>query len=325
MHHLLNKVIFALLVLSFCKVSSQSIFDTSANTLLWKISGNNIKTPSYLYGTMHTTHPKAFQLGDSVLHALVYCQNIAIEVLLNANDMPNYLDVMFMKEVTLQDLTKRKDYIVIKKYLNKNLSLFTSIFNIDKVKPIYLYALLGNINNESSSQLVLDDFIRKIGECQNKTILGIESIEEQISILDKLPLTEQANLLLNLIKNEEKEIQSNKNTENEVLLNIYAQQNLDTLLLIYNQEKKEKELKNFNTAILENRNIVMANRISKMCAKTSHFIAIGALHLPGKKGVINLLKEQGFTVSPIFSSQKINASELTPKQIINILDYGNQK
>jgi uncharacterized protein YbaP (TraB family) len=76
----------------------------------------------------------------------------------------------------------------------------------------------------------------------------------------------------------------------------YLAQNLDSLLLLNDKDPMPEK---FYKALITDRNRRMANRIADFTAKQQVFIAVGALHLPGEKGVIELLRKKGFLVEAV--------------------------
>ncbi|MDB5281584.1 MAG: hypothetical protein JWO06_659, partial [Bacteroidota bacterium] len=120
---------------------------------------------------------------------------------------------------------------------------------------------------------------------------GIETAEEQLDALSVLSYKEQADLLAEEVKS----IAANKSDGKDVL-NFYLQQNLDSLSA---NDIDSKMPDKFYKAIVTDRNARMAERITRIASEQPTFIAIGALHLPGEKGVIALLRKKGFIVEAV--------------------------
>src|SRR6478672_5891014 len=81
------------------------------NSLLWKISGNGLNKPSYLYGTIHIKDKRAFHLGDSVMPAFNACQSFAGEIVLDAGNQSKIMGMIFMSgDTTLDMLLSKQDY-----------------------------------------------------------------------------------------------------------------------------------------------------------------------------------------------------------------------
>ena len=123
---------------------------------------------------------------------------------------------------------------------------------------------------------------------KKKKIIGIETVDEQLSALNSLSYQEQADLLV-------KEIHSFEENKNEGtdLVRFYMEQNLDSLA---SNDADAQMPEKFYKALVIDRNVRMADRIAYFIKEQSTFIAVGALHLPKQEGVIELLRKKGFTV-----------------------------
>ncbi|MFI5264554.1 MAG: TraB/GumN family protein, partial [Candidatus Kapaibacterium sp.] len=129
-----------------------------------------------------------------------------------------------------------------------------------------------------------------------KEIIGIETIEEQIKALDLIPLKEQAKMLVEIIEPDT----TKKDDSPDDLVDIYAKGDLDAIYSFY---KKEDLSNTFNAALITDRNHRMADRIDSIMHEKTLFTAVGALHLPGDEGVINLLRKKGYTLNPVWKKE----------------------
>jgi uncharacterized protein len=270
------------------------------NTLLWEISGNGLEKPSYLYGTMHLKDKRVFNFGDSVMVKFSQCNAFAGEVIfdkeaIKSNAASLRASMMMPGDTTLKLLLGRADYKMVKKAARKRLGVLA--FVINKIKPIYSSMLISEPALKKDESKVLDEYFQDLAASKKMKLIGIESIEEQLSALDKIPLREQADMLV-----EELKADHSVEQEMEGMISLYCSGNLDSLLTLMNLRGMMSE--NFNDALLLKRNYVMAERIGIFIKDHHAFIGIGAAHLPGKEGVIELLRAQGFTVRPVYSSGK---------------------
>ena len=122
--------------------------------------------------------------------------------------------------------------------------------------------------------------------------IGLETIEEQIAVFDDFTDEEQVQMLMESIKDD---AESKRLTVR--MQQIYKRQNLDSLHIMIMEESdviggKEVQL-------LDDRNNNWIPKIEKLIAKKRTFIAVGAGHLAGDQGVIELLKKKGYTLTPI--------------------------
>jgi uncharacterized protein len=254
--------------------------DSLAHTLLWKITGNGLKEPSYLYGTMHTGDDRVFTLSDSTLIAFDQVHSFAMEINMDSVDKMAMSQVMMMTDgTTLKSLLGDADYKLASKYFAKRTGYPLFLFNA--VKPIYIYAMMLE-GKQKKKDDVLDLYYFKLAKKQNKNIIGLEKAESQMALLDGIPIDKQVAMLREGIHNFKaftKQMESGTDD--------YASGDLNKLL----EETREHV----------------------MHSGSSVFTAVGAAHLPGDKGIISLLKQDGFTVSPVISNKFLKPKEVKKK------------
>ena len=275
----MRRIIFMLLIMLSNLTNSQS--------LLWKITGKGLKEPSYLYGTIHIQDKRAFEFDDTVLTILKSCKAYAMELNpenINPEELKKF---MIMKKYTLKDLLSSEEYNKLDKYLKEKTGSGVFIFN--KTKPFFIQSQLMQMSMQKDMDKALDLYFLNLAKENNMEILGIEKLKEQLEAVDKISLKEQAKMLM-------ESLNDTSNAKFEKLLNAYRLADLNKL----SELMKDTSLpQNFEEAFLIKRNKRMAKRISKFIKKQSTFNAIGAAHLPGEKGVINLLRKKGYKVEAI--------------------------
>ncbi|MFN3404676.1 MAG: TraB/GumN family protein [Cytophagaceae bacterium] len=263
-------------------------------SLLWEITGNNLSKPSYLFGTMHVNDKRVFNFSDSLLLAFDSSKAFAGELLLdqkNINGQELASIILMPKDTTLKMLIGKKNYRKVKKKAKNSLGVFAMFIN--RIKPIYTYFVLTEGKQEKKDNSpVLDSWLQTKAKEEGKNVIGIETPMEQIKALDKISLKEQANLLLESINNEDV---SDKALEDE-MLDLYISGNLDA---VYSFFRRFQMPDGFTRSVVINRNHVMAERIMKIIQEQPTFIAVGAAHLPGEEGVIELLRTQGYQLRPV--------------------------
>lgn len=283
----------SVLAASFLFVNS--LLAQEANTLLWKIEAPHLTRPSYLYGTMHSKDKRAHQFGDSVLAKLNACDAVALELLTGEMKENPFamMGLMMMKDTTLDMLLSKKNYKVVKNYAEEHLALFAAL--VDKIKPIFTSALLTEQMMRSDEPLTVDEFFEKTGEENGKKLIGIETVEEQMNALSRIGLKEQAEMLVEQIKSGDKD-----NALFEQLMDYYKNQDLNGMMKIY---KSEEVPELFDEALVTRRNHVMAERIDSIIRMQPTFVGVGALHLAGADGLIELLRKEKYAVTPVISSR----------------------
>ncbi len=279
------------------------------NSLLWKISGNGLKNPSYLYGTMHTSDARVFAFGDSVLpyfaSAKAYAMELDPKEAFNLGLIPK---LMMGKGYSLKNMLPQIEYALLDSLIKKQIGYPVSLF--DNVAPVFTMMILEAAQMElkdssiAGNKDVLDMYFYKLAKHpsnipgsarskaeKRKKIIGIETVGEQIEALNALSYMEQAELLLSEIRG----LEENAGAGTE-LVKFYVEQNLDSLFA-YGTDAEMPE--KYFDALITQRNLRMADRIDKFIREQSTFIAVGALHLPKEIGLIDLLRKKGYSVEPV--------------------------
>ncbi len=271
------------------------------NTLLWQISGNGLAKPSYLFGTIHMICKDDAVLSDSLKNAIKNSDDVYLEV-----DMDNLLEMVSVMtkikmkgDTTLQDLLNKEDYELLKDYFEKKSSLLP-FSELKKYKPLLASSLLmeqgsGCESSEAMEQVIMDEAKRN-----KKEIKGLETMAYQMSIFDSIPYKSQAETLVKFVKDERDGKTDAKIFE--TLTAAYKEQDLEKLEAL--TKSGDMGMANFEDVLLYNRNKNWVKKLKDLMMNKSLVVAVGAGHLPGDKGVINLLRQAGYTVKPI--KNKIN-------------------
>ena len=130
-----------------------------------------------------------------------------------------------------------------------------------------------------------------------KKVDGLETAEFQFNLLfNGYSLQRQAQLLMCTLNNIDSEVENLKK-----LTNAYMKQDLDEMLRLSEERKGNQcdPAPGEEDALIYNRNKAWAEKLPAIMKAAPTFVAVGALHLPGKKGLLNLLKKQGYTVEPV--------------------------
>ncbi len=272
-------IVFTTLFMSLNLLNSQS--------LLWKITGNGLKEPSYLYGTIHIQDKRAFAFDDTVLTLFKTCKAYAMELNPEKIDPAELKKFMIMKKHSLKDLLSEDDYRKLDEYLKEKTGTGAILYN--KTKPFFIQSQVMQLTMPKDMDDALDMYFFKFAKQNGMEVLGIEKLKEQLEAVNKITLKDQAKMLMESLKD-------TTNVNFEELLQAYRSADLKKL----SELMKDTTLpQNFEEAFLVKRNKRMAKRIAKFVKKQPTFNAIGAAHLPGEKGVINLLRKKGFTVEPV--------------------------
>ena len=270
------------------------------NALLWKIEGNNLTTPSYLFGTIHMINKENFFWPKGTLAALDECENAAFEV--DLNDMfdisaqMGLLTKAFMKDnKKLSDFYSAEDYKLVKDHF-KELGL--PMFFLEKIKPMFLTVFasgdveFGSGFGEESSLKSYEMELFEICQDSDKKVSGLETLDYQISVFDSIPYQAQADMLLETIKASDADDDMFKE-----MIEMYTSQNIDQMVLAMGEE--EAGLQGYEDILLNQRNKNWIPIMTEKMKTGKTFFAVGAGHLAGKEGVIHLLKDEGYILTPL--------------------------
>jgi uncharacterized protein len=128
-----------------------------------------------------------------------------------------------------------------------------------------------------------------------KEIKGLETFDYQLGIFDKIPYKIQAQQLVKMV-DEAKSGKTNDKDEMQILTDAYRKQELNKMDEL---TKDDPGIGEFTDILLYDRNANWAGKLQDIMTKNSVVVAVGAGHLPGKKGVLNLLREAGYKVEPV--------------------------
>ncbi|SMC62353.1 hypothetical protein SAMN04488101_101792 [Pedobacter nyackensis] len=268
------------------------------NTLFWKISGNGLTQPSYLFGSNHLICKKDAEglISDLVKQAIKSVDEVCFEVdLSNSAQMviaQKYNDMV--NDVKLNQLLTTKEMDTVNNYYQKHPEIGVPKEALNTLKPALFNSIISvallPCPNEISN---MEDAILTLGKENDKKLTGISTYKEQAGFMDSIPYEEQAKGLMAKIR----------------LLNNLTEENngyLKTLKLYIGQDavKLDSVLRSgtsdrFAKIIGEERNKLWMPRFKQKLQTQSLFIAVGFAHLFGSEGLINLFIKNGYTVEGI--------------------------
>lgn len=267
--------------------------------LLWKITGNGIDNPSYILGTHHfctgefcDSIPGFYDAYASVER--VTCEMDMLEVASLAPETSAKISsyMVLPEEVTFSSLFDEKELPRIDSFLKTHLGV--GVEYIQNLKPVTVMVNIQNIIlrkmlPEITTQSGIDTFVQELARKDGKSVSGLESIDYQMSILYETPLKTQAKEFLEFIG--EDDIVE----EARVLTEAYKNKDLKRLGR-YTKEGLDKER---YRKIVKERNCRWVEQMKQSLSEVPTLYAVGAGHLPGKDGVINLLRKAGYNVEPV--------------------------
>ena len=261
------------------------------NSLLWKISGNGIEKPSYLYGTMHAVCET--NIDADVMQAFDETNQLYLEIDLDDPNLQAKMmgGVMMKDGVTISSLITEEESKIVDIFLKENIGL--SLKMMDTFKPLMLTSMYLPKLLDCPMKAV-DMELMKIATAQNKELLGLETIEDQLSVFDKIPYKTQVD---EIVKTAKKNMADEKKEMNKMLA-VYKSENIEEMLTL-TQGSENKMFSDFSEDLLTKRNQNWIPIIEKTAKENPTLFAVGAAHLAGKDGVIKLLRKKGFIVEAV--------------------------
>ncbi|MBB1284411.1 TraB/GumN family protein [Flavisolibacter sp. BT320] len=290
-------ILLLYIAVSFVSFSQQT---PTPRTLLWRISGKSLQKPSYLYGTIHLQNKRLFQFSDSLYSAIAQTEGLATEL-----DFRSLMDSLF---TNMEAMEKKEEHLTKQKLKLDRSKLHPSVLNLlrkygvtgntitaKQLKDIHDYRLRQFLLGGEMPTIV-DAFLAELAQRQGKWTGGIEDVEDQLDVNDVMGTDLKVETVLQPEKEYRKAIDS--------LITIYLAQDLDQIDAWSGRSLNGK----MRDALLIRRNVKMAYRMDSLSAVRTTFFAVGAAHLPGDSGVIQLLRNRGFAVDPVFSTTTIDGA-----------------
>ena len=290
------KTLWKIPILLFCgllPVPAQAADIPFANALLWQVSHSS-RAPSYVFGTIHSDDPRVMQLPAEVEQAFAQCQSLSIEVLMNMDSILAMQSLMYYQDGTrLSDVLGSTLYRKTVQALAKKGLPEAAMTNF---KPWAVAFTLMKPNN--SSPLFLDVALQSVAERSNMAVFGLETVAEQLGIFDGLSRNQQIELLKVSIDKS-----SAVDAMHKQMIELYLQRDLVQLMRVGLQDLHSTggQLSgHLEQELIDKRNQRMVTRMLPRLEQGAAFIAVGALHLPGKVGILQLLVERGYRVTAVY-------------------------
>ena len=288
-----NLFFIIVLILSFT-ISAQHL----DKSLLWKVYGNGIKDTSFLYGTIHMIEKKDFVASKVLKSKLKKSEALVMEINLDFDDKAKQFvreNALYPSGKSIKDFVNEEDYLFFQSYLKDSLKMNGLKIKIcEMMRPFYAQSLI--MADQMKKTESYEKTFHKLAKKKEK--LGLETIQEQMTILSGGELQTQVNEFIKEMKN------GKLDAENEMakLVRFYKNQDVQGLyneMIASMQDEGGKMGGVTKEDFLDNRNKRWIPKLVQLMNTKTIFIAVGAGHLAGENGLIQLLRNQGYIVSPI--------------------------
>jgi uncharacterized protein YbaP (TraB family) len=265
------------------------------NTLLWRISGNGLSKPSYLFGTMHLLCAQQIDLSDSLRAAIANTNFVYLELdMENLQELTGVMGRMKMNgDTTLADLLPRPQYDSVRAFFSDKDNMIPFAM-LEKFKPMLAASALMEADMTCPNPVGMEQLIMAEARKQERSIKGLETMAFQMSIFDSIPYALQARQLVDYVRNYGN---GDSRKEFEEMMQAYLFQRLDKLEGITRRDGGGMEA--YNDLLLYRRNANWVQQLQKVMPDNATLVAVGAGHLPGKRGLISMLRAAGYKVEPV--------------------------
>jgi hypothetical protein len=270
-------------------------------SVLWEISGNGLKLPSYLFGTVHILDSSNYFLHKTVIDKITICDVMVFEV--NTNE-PDYqkkaLQFSFMSNDSLENIFTKEEYENLEQFFKKEFNFPLSA--VHKMKPFYLSSVINALSMPKNA-ISYETELKEIATENGLSISGISTLEKENEIIEKMDMEVQRYTLYQAI---EEHKTGYKQREQIVLL--YKKNDIHAIYELMRKESSSEDSIVFNI-MFPNRHKVWLPNMIKMMHEQSCFFAVGVGHLPGQSGILNILIENGYNVKPVNIDIDLNYKE----------------
>ncbi|HMI78478.1 MAG TPA: TraB/GumN family protein, partial [Ferruginibacter sp.] len=236
-------------IISSCKGQSAGNLKTneSDNTLLWEVTGNGLKAPSYLFGTFHMLCKEDIKFSSPLKQAVKNSDKVYLEM--DMDDPATLfggLMLMNMKDgKKLKELYKPEDYKRVESFFKDSLKIPLTLFQ--SMKPYFLVAMLYPKMMPCKTVSGIEEELMKLAKEDKKEILGLETMAFQASIFDSIPYEKQADELLKSIDS-----MAMSKIYFDSMLSVYKKQQLNEIEILFS--KNEFGMEEDQDILLDNRN-----------------------------------------------------------------------
>jgi uncharacterized protein len=288
------------------RIRSEAADTANGSALLWRIEREGAAA-SHLFGTMHMSDPRVLELSGEAGEAFRDATTVVIEttdVLDEARMMGAILAqpelTMFTDGTRLADLLSPEDRRIVEDGLAAR---GIPLESVQKMKPWMLAAVVAlpacELARKAAGASVLDQKLAEDAVAAGKELAGLETVGEQLSAMASLPIEFHVEGLVETLK-----LGDRIDDVMETMITLYLAGETGMFWPLFRAvlpagEAGESGYAAFEEALITTRNRTMAERAAPFLDAGGAFVAVGAMHLPGDDGLVALLRDAGYAVTPV--------------------------
>ena len=263
--------------------------------LLWRVERPGT-VPSHVFGTIHYPDPRVTRLPPAVQEALLGSRSFTMEISLDDTARRVFADAMFL------DRGRRLDALLDPATFEQAVRRMAAAgFPREITAQLKPWAVLVNlVVPEPTEGVILDNELLHQAMLQRKTVYQLETVEEQIAVFDDIPMETQVALLQDTLRRFDLMAGMIGRT-----IDAYLASDLEGIwrintVLMQSSGDAESHHRYFIRRVIHGRSIIMAHRMQARLREGKAFFAVGAMHLYGEQGILNLLQQEGFIVTRVY-------------------------
>ena len=263
--------------------------------LLWRVTKGDV-APSHVYGTIHVADARLAALPAPVLEAFAGAAGLMLEFLADPYAKERFLEAsMFLDSQTLEEKIGAADFERAFEHL-RPIGLTRQFVN--KLKP---WGVLLNLRNPGGADgSPLDAQLLEQARERRMPVDQIEGVEEQIFTFDEFPMESQVALLKHSLAHRDELLELSART-----LDAYLAADLAAIwrlreAFVQRHPRIAAHQAVMTKRVVHDRSVVMAFRMQRQLRRGRAFVALGALHLYGERGVLALLEADGYATARVF-------------------------
>ena len=266
----------------------------SPHSLLWEISGNDLDEPSYVFGTIHLICNEYLEIEESLISALEQSDKLALELDMTDQEQMAQIQQLSMNEGG-HNISSDLDPDVVEQLDN----LIRPVMGVGMnqagmMKPFVLQSMvmMARLGDKCEDGVTsYEEVLMELASEHDLEVAGLETAEFQISLFDNIPMDEQLEQLEKLVTDEDF-----VTDQFDKLFGHYISEDLKGMYQLFQEDEVWVQYKD---DLLDTRNQAWISDMEELMTEQPVFFGVGAGHLPGQKGVLQLLEDEGYTVQPV--------------------------
>lgn len=277
-----------------CLLLLAKTYAQNNNSLLWQISGNGLKTPSYLFGTYHLVGKYLVDSLPEIRTRFNTCNAVVGELIIDSTMAMKLMPYMMATDsTTLDKIFTPAEYKQIDTCIEQIFHTDAKAFNHFKPSAVATMIIaLSAPAITSPKNPPIDMYFQQEGIRRNEKVIGLETLQQQAELLLNAPMAEQKKQLLTTVKKKDE-----LKTSAIKMYEMYRHQDLAGLAKLFDENDDMSPQQ--TEKLLKNRNLNWMVQLPAIMQQQPAFIAVGAGHLVGQYGLIKQLKLKGYKVTPI--------------------------